>query len=696
MARMFDDPGSGATGASNVWRAYGPRLGITVVALDLAEGFRACPRRPHRGLAPAAGSCRCRRDGGPCTAALPRVSQGREDGRDRRRGGDRDRTLGRARDRPIWIVTFALWRYTSLASLAAAVGFPIAAVLLGYPAPVVVFARCRLAARSSWLHRPNLAAPRRDRAPRPSPPRRLPPEPCPTSALPSSSGSPATTCVPRSRRSGFAKTLARSEELAERDARFVGMIDEAAEQLKALVEDAQSGRAPCRRHVRAGPARRGTRSSSRPAWRTSGSRPRARGPARDRPGASLPRACSARYRRAPLRGDRRRRVARRRPRARALAGRARRRPGLRRLLAARSRRARRAARDRVARRSLATEPGSLPSSSGGHTQADLTEQPEGEADRWRGPSRRSCRSGGSRQGRRRLSSRRCSCCSRCGGHGARRSSRGLPPLPLAVGGGGVLHAAAVLGMGLHGARRGSSRPSRCARVAALGGAVRPDAVRRGDRRAARALVRARDRSPAHGGAASDARIPGLERDEAARLRDRLAALGEAQAAGCEQRDGVASPSSALRARPGRARDDHARDPARALAARGAGLGPRLRRSRGRGLRDPRRARRLARHPLADRRRRPPARDRPSPAPFRAIPALAAPGCRHRPAGPCPGARPCRASAPHGRFHRLARAACLPPRLRGRAVAGSASSRSPSGRAAVWRAPLPRLPRRSAC
>jgi len=32
-------------------------------------------------------------------------------------------------------------------------------------------------------------------------------------------------------------------------------------------------------------------------------------------------------------------------------------------------------------------------------------------------------------------------------------------------------------------------------------------------------------------AASDARIPGLEREEAARLRDRLAELGEAQAAG---------------------------------------------------------------------------------------------------------------------------------------------------------------------
>jgi len=32
-------------------------------------------------------------------------------------------------------------------------------------------------------------------------------------------------------------------------------------------------------------------------------------------------------------------------------------------------------------------------------------------------------------------------------------------------------------------------------------------------------------------AASDARIPGLERDEAGRLRDRLAMLGEARAAG---------------------------------------------------------------------------------------------------------------------------------------------------------------------
>lgn len=35
---------------------------------------------------------------------------------------------------------------------------------------------------------------------------------------------------------GFAKTLARSDDLAERDARFVGMIGEAADQLAALLD----------------------------------------------------------------------------------------------------------------------------------------------------------------------------------------------------------------------------------------------------------------------------------------------------------------------------------------------------------------------------------------------------------------------------------------------------------------------------
>src|SRR5207302_2905189 len=48
-------------------------------------------------------------------------------------------------------------------------------------------------------------------------------------------------------------------------------------------------------------------------------------------------------------------------------------------------------------------------------------------------------------------------------------------------------------------------------------------------------------------AASDARIPGLERDEAARLRDRLAVLGEARPQACDRGTGggLASPASAV-------------------------------------------------------------------------------------------------------------------------------------------------------
>ncbi len=56
---------------------------------------------------------------------------------------------------PIWIVTFALWRYTSLASIAAAAAFPIAAV-----AARVLGARSRVrrdrVCAIVWLHRPNL------------------------------------------------------------------------------------------------------------------------------------------------------------------------------------------------------------------------------------------------------------------------------------------------------------------------------------------------------------------------------------------------------------------------------------------------------------------------------------------------------------------------------------------------------------
>ena len=147
--------GSGATGASNVWRAYGPRLGITVVALDLAKGFVPA----FVGLHEVSPVC------GVLAGAAAMVGHARPLFLGFRRGGKMVATgagvvfaiapWAALVIAPIWIVTFALWRYTSLASIAAAAAFPIAAVLLGYPAPVVVFAAVACCA-IVWLHRPNL------------------------------------------------------------------------------------------------------------------------------------------------------------------------------------------------------------------------------------------------------------------------------------------------------------------------------------------------------------------------------------------------------------------------------------------------------------------------------------------------------------------------------------------------------------
>jgi glycerol-3-phosphate acyltransferase PlsY len=55
----------------------------------------------------------------------------------------------------VWIVTFVLFRYASLASIAAGLSLPVIAVLLGYPWPVIVFAGAAAAA-IVLLHRSNI------------------------------------------------------------------------------------------------------------------------------------------------------------------------------------------------------------------------------------------------------------------------------------------------------------------------------------------------------------------------------------------------------------------------------------------------------------------------------------------------------------------------------------------------------------
>ncbi len=147
--------GSGATGASNVWRAYGPRLGLTVVALDLAKGFVPAFVGVHQ----VSSLC------GVLAGSAAMAGHARPFFLRFRKGGKMVATgagvviavapWAALVIAPIWIVTFALSRYTSLASIVASVSFPIAAIAFGYSTAVVVFAviaGCAIV----WLHRPNL------------------------------------------------------------------------------------------------------------------------------------------------------------------------------------------------------------------------------------------------------------------------------------------------------------------------------------------------------------------------------------------------------------------------------------------------------------------------------------------------------------------------------------------------------------
>ena len=147
--------GSGGTGASNVWRAYGPRLGLAVLALDVLKGFVPAFVGVHEvsplcgilaGAAAMAGHARplflgfakggkmVATAGGVVVAVAPWVAL----------------VIG-----AVWLTTFALTRYTSVASIVSAVGLPVAAAAFGYPAEVIAFTAIAAAA-IVWLHRANL------------------------------------------------------------------------------------------------------------------------------------------------------------------------------------------------------------------------------------------------------------------------------------------------------------------------------------------------------------------------------------------------------------------------------------------------------------------------------------------------------------------------------------------------------------
>jgi acyl phosphate:glycerol-3-phosphate acyltransferase len=147
--------GSGSIGASNVWRTYGRGLALPVLALDALKGF-----------APAlAGVLLVSHLCGILAGAAAMAGHARPLYLRFERGGKMVATAGGVLFAvaiwaalalgAIWIATFVLTRYTSVASVASAVSLPVLVIAFGYPWPVIAYAVLTGAA-IIFLHRANL------------------------------------------------------------------------------------------------------------------------------------------------------------------------------------------------------------------------------------------------------------------------------------------------------------------------------------------------------------------------------------------------------------------------------------------------------------------------------------------------------------------------------------------------------------
>ena len=148
--------GSGNIGATNVWRSFGPRYAIPVIALDVAKGFVpalvATLAVGHVAGALAGGAAML----GHWRPLFLRFAK----------GGKMVATCGGALfglapivgliGAVVWLAVFAMTRYASVSSIIAAASLPVAALLLDEPWPVLVFSSAA-ALGVLVLHRGNLA-----------------------------------------------------------------------------------------------------------------------------------------------------------------------------------------------------------------------------------------------------------------------------------------------------------------------------------------------------------------------------------------------------------------------------------------------------------------------------------------------------------------------------------------------------------
>ena len=148
--------GSGNIGATNVWRSFGPRYAIPVIALDVAKGFVpalvATLAVGHVAGALAGGAAML----GHWRPLFLRFAK----------GGKMVATCGGALfglapivgliGAVVWLAVFAMTRYASVSSIIAAASLPVAALLLDEPWPVLGFSSAA-ALGVLVLHRGNLA-----------------------------------------------------------------------------------------------------------------------------------------------------------------------------------------------------------------------------------------------------------------------------------------------------------------------------------------------------------------------------------------------------------------------------------------------------------------------------------------------------------------------------------------------------------
>jgi glycerol-3-phosphate acyltransferase PlsY len=147
--------GSGNIGASNVWRTYGKSLGIPVAVVDVLKGF----------VPALAGTLLAGDWVGVLAGAAAMLGHARPVYLGFRRGGKMVATAGGVSLAlaplaalsclAVWILTFALFRYASLASMVTAVALPVFCVVFSAPTPVVVFATLAAVAVVA-LHRQNI------------------------------------------------------------------------------------------------------------------------------------------------------------------------------------------------------------------------------------------------------------------------------------------------------------------------------------------------------------------------------------------------------------------------------------------------------------------------------------------------------------------------------------------------------------